>query len=260
VEPSPSLNAAEFPKGTSINLDSWDAFFRHPWVSTVRTNYQRDALRASFARTQILRDLKHINTSSAGRTFFVTVEARVKTEESFFRKLFAECKLRAKREGMSPLIIQSVYEGITDLCGVRCSCPYFDDIAPSIIKVLRPGLSARGYATDLQNEPALKDKDYLEQGNEFGYRSYHFFVRVPTVVDIYGATEFALCEFQVRSELQHVWVVKSHDLLYKPLDGWVMSDRHVVEDMRQISSNLRAADQHLISIRDRIRAPEKGHG
>jgi hypothetical protein len=56
-----------------------------------------------------------------------------------------------------------------------------------------------------------------------------------------------------RSELQHVWAVKSHDLLYKPSRGWQLSDKHVTEDMRQLSNSLRAADQFLVSIRDRAR-------
>jgi len=35
--------------------------------------------------------------------------------------------------------------------------------------------------------------------------------------------------------------------------GWNMSDEHVVQDMREVSNSLRAADQFLISIRDRSR-------
>ena len=62
-----------------------------------------------------------------------------------------------------------------------------------------------------------------------------------------------VCELQARTELQHVWAVKSHDLLYKPGFGWQHSDNHVVKDMREVSHSLKAADQWLMSIRDRVR-------
>lgn len=118
--------------------------------------------------------------------------------------------------------------------------------------LVRPRLAGFGYAT-LLSVASLRDKSFLDAGDAFGYRSYHFYVKVPTDIDIYGNSQLCLCEVQARSELQHVWAVKSHELLYKAEEGWQLDDQHVVEDMRQVSNSLRAADQHLVSIRDRVR-------
>src|SRR5207253_3831744 len=80
---------------------------------------------------------------------------------------------------------------------------------------------------DWSSDVCSSDLDYLEWGSDVGYRSYHFFVKVPTPVNIYGDLEMRVCEVQARTELQHVWAVKSHDLLYKPELGLDLSDENV---------------------------------
>lgn len=53
-------------------------------------------------------------------------------------------------------------------------------------------------------------------------------------------------DFGIKQPLQHVWAVKSHDLLYKPSGGWEIRDRGIIEEMRQLSNSLRAADSFLL--------------
>jgi ppGpp synthetase/RelA/SpoT-type nucleotidyltranferase len=62
-----------------------------------------------------------------------------------------------------------------------------------------------------------------------------------------------ICEVQGRSELQHVWAVKSHDLLYKPDDGWLKPDAETLKDMQELSNSLRSVDHFLCRIRKRVR-------
>jgi ppGpp synthetase/RelA/SpoT-type nucleotidyltranferase len=57
---------------------------------------------------------------------------------------------------------------------------------------------------------------------------------------------------QARTELQHVWAVKSHDLMYKPLDGNKKTDQLLLKDMKLISDSLNIADRSLDSIRIRV--------
>ncbi|PYQ67348.1 MAG: hypothetical protein DMF53_01845 [Acidobacteria bacterium] len=211
----------------ALTLESFEEFRTHPWVQNLVPIYKRDAILAKYAVARLISDLGSISTEYAdknGYAVFISIEGRVKR----------------------------IYRGIKDLSGVRFSCPYLDEVRTTIEQWVRPGLHRLGYGTSLQAAP-LRDKDFLDAGNEHGYRSYHFYLRVPTDVDIYGNSKLCLCEVQARSELQHIWAVKSHDLLYKPGTGWQYSDTHVQEDMRQVSNSLRAADQHLVSIRDRIR-------
>jgi ppGpp synthetase/RelA/SpoT-type nucleotidyltranferase len=243
------------PEG--IDLKDFKSFVAHDWVHPLVGSYKRAATLAKFARTKALTDLDAFNQETlkqSGRVAFTTIEGRIKEQISFFRKLHKLCVENAQTQGLTPQTLESHYNAIKDLCGIRFSCPYFDEVAPAI-KALRERLSNLGYATDLRKDPKLADKDFLEDGDAAGYRSYHFYIEVPTPVDIYGNVQLCLCEVQVRTELQHVWAVKSHDLLYKPGEGWsgALSDKDVLADMKHLSNSLRSADQSLISIRNRAK-------
>lgn len=241
-----------------IQLGDEASFLAHPWVGALIPQYLKDAALAREAMRRLTADLKRFNEVYAARerrVAFTTIDGRVKTQLSFLRKLHSLCKERASETGLVPKTLLAFYRQIKDLCGVRFACPYYDEIEPAIQDV-RLVLGELGYAINLAESP---DKNYLDAGDERGYRSYHFYVEVPTPVDIYGNVELCLCEVQVRSELQHVWAVKSHNILYKPHEGWHFSDRHVTEDMKQLSNSLRAADQTLVSIRDRARGGSHGN-
>ncbi|MCH8807370.1 MAG: hypothetical protein IH986_14980, partial [Planctomycetes bacterium] len=205
---------------------------------------------------RLIADLERLNGSyrkKHGRVAFTSIDGRAKTEHSSFKKLYKLASSRPPSTAITKDTLTELHSRIRDVAGVRFSCPYYDEVRSAINAIIRPHLANLGYASDLQAEPGCSDKNYLDQGDDTGYRSYHFFVRIPTPVDIYGESELCLCEVQARTELQHIWAVKSHDLLYKPDNGWSFGDPHVMEDMRQLSNNLRAADQALISIRDRTR-------
>ena len=233
----------------ALTLESFEEFRSHPQVQSLLPRYRKDAILADYAITRLignLRDLNEIYRARHGRPAFATLEGRVKTEASFFRKLYLRACERTESHGLTPGSLERLYRGIKDLSGVRFSCPYLDEVRPTIADLIRPGLAKLGYATQLK-AAGLQDRDFLDPGNEHGYRSYHFHVKVPTPVDIFGNTKLCLCEIQAKSELQHVWAAKSHDLLYKPEEGWLFGDQHVEGDMRAVSDSLKAADQHLVS-------------
>ena len=235
----------------TINLGEFDLFREHPWVTSLDARITRDSKLADTALRTLINDLELLNREfyeQHRRTLFVSVDGRVKKKDSLLKKLFKYCHEHAEAHGLVQDTVLHVYEAITDLCGVRFSCPYLDQIMETVTDEVRPWLQNRGYATNLEEHP---DKDVLENGDDFGYRSYHFFVRVPAPIDIYGNREFMLCEIQARTELQHVWAVKSHQLLYKPEQGWERSDEHVISDMKAISNNLNSVDQLFVSVRER---------
>ena len=239
----------------ALTLESFEEFRAHPWVQDLVPRYRKDAVLGKQAVMRLISDLHDLNNAYAEKKVHIaitSVEGRVKTETSFFRKLYLRAQEVGRNQGLTQGSLQRIYRGIKDLCGVRFSCPYLDEVRITIERLVRPGLAQLGYATSLKAAP-FRDQDYLDLGNEHGYRSYHFYVRVPTNVDIYRNSKLCLCEVQAGSELQQVWALKSHDLLYKPGAGWELADQHIQEDMRQVSNSLRAADQHLVSIRDRVR-------
>jgi ppGpp synthetase/RelA/SpoT-type nucleotidyltranferase len=241
------------PVSPPLEPEEFEAFKAHPWVRELGKRISDDSALAQQALARIIQDLGAINRTYVeqhGRTALVSVEGRVKQSDSLLLKLQRECRRASGRTAVTQEMINKLYGRIHDLCGVRFACPYLDEVRHIVEELIRPGLQRLGYASDLR--PRLKDKDDLDEGDEWGYRSYHFFVQVPTPVDIYGKIKLRLCEVQARTELQHVWAVKSHDLLFKPGTGVRPLDRHVTEDMRQVSNSLRAADQFLQSVRDRV--------
>lgn len=222
----------------------------------MRERYKRDALLAEQAIIHLVESLEELNEeylAEHSRVAFTSVQGRVKEEDSFLRKLLRVFREQAASKGVSIETLEIAYTSIKDLAGVRFSCPYFDEVVPAVEGFVRPQLASFGFGADLRHEAGFDDKNYLEDGDAFGYRSYHFYVRIPTVVDIYGTVQPCLCEVQARTELQHVWADKSHDLLYKPRSGWDQPDEQVIALMKQVSNQLRVADELLVDLRRRVR-------
>jgi len=258
---SQDAKATKVPPGNPVpakikfDLSTYARFMANSCTKELVSRYETDAITAKQAVQIVIDDLTRLNAAyfaKNSRTLFTTLDGRVKGKDSFFAKLFEHCKEACKSEGFDRHNFNSWYESIHDLGGVRFSCPYFDEIESAVKDHIRPHLEPRGYGTDLSSL-GLKDKDYLDKGDVNGYRSYHFYLKVPTPVDIYGATKAVVCEIQGRSELQHVWAVKSHDLLYKNERGWLKPTAETVKDMQELSNNLRAVDHFLMKIRRSVR-------
>lgn len=238
-----------------LDMGSFETFMAHPSIAKYVSKYERTAPFAARALEVIDRDMKSLNEEyykSHSRVLFTVLEPRVKSKKSFFEKFYAETLDNSTHRGISSEMLDEYFLGIHDIAGIRFACPYFDEVKSAVSDFLRPRLKQLNYAVDLTQE-GLLDRDYLDDGDKAGYRSYHFFVKVPTPVDIWGETKPCLVEVQGRSELQHVWAVKSHDLLYKNDKDRCPIKPEIRDDMKQISHNLRSADHFLTRIRDAVR-------
>lgn len=239
------------------DLSDYASFCLHPWVQQAMHKYEASQNYYAVASRLIVNHLWEINQEYAdtrnGQSLFTAVDARVKHPDSFKRKLYCLLHDAAKSGGLSAATFQRGLRRIHDVVGARFSVPYMDHVESVITKVIRPELHKRHYATDLSTEDGLADKNYLDNGTDDGYRSYHFFVKIPITYDLFGNSQLCLCEIQGRSELQHVWAVKSHDLFYKPDQGWVPTDSRTKDDMLSISDMLKQIDRMLLNIRDRVR-------
>lgn len=237
-----------------LTLDSYKSFMEHQNIRDLKPKYEQLKTLAGSAISKLIHDLDDLNNQykqEHGEDLFSSINGRAKEEDSFFRKLFSKCQENAKKEGLSQTIVTEAFSRINDIAGVRFCCPYLSGVKPAVFEIIREKLSPLGYATSLNNNVGYEDKDYLENGDLYGYRAFHFFIKVPAVIDIYGNTEAVLCEVQARSELQHIWAVKSHDLLYKN-DRCITSLENYCEDMKQISNHLQIADYHLDKIRKQL--------
>ena len=186
-----------------MSLHTFDEFMAHPWVQSLLDNYnQKDYNLAFYAIECILRDIQLINEEfedQHGRSLILSASGRVKSENSTFKKLYDSCCSREKSKTLTRRQLKAFYGEIFDLAGVRFACPYYDQVIPAIECSIRSGLSERGYAVDLSAKPKMNDRNYLDAGDSHGYRAYHFFVKVPTPVDIYGEVEECLVEVQART-------------------------------------------------------------
>lgn len=255
VVPIP-VYAPEFQPGNIY--DTFAKFFAHPNIKPYIKKYTGDAALAKAAKRKMLADFKVMNYVYANEhnkeSIITTFNSRVKEEISFIKKLYTLCLNMCPDTGVTTALLDEQYSQIHDVCGGRFSCAYLGDVKKIIKDFVRPNLNLLQYETDLQADPIYIDKDWLTSGDEHGYRSYHFYIKVPTLVDIYGNIKMCIAEIQARTELQQVWAVKSHDLMYKPLNGGKkITDEIILGDMKGISDHLSVADGFLDRIRSRVR-------
>jgi ppGpp synthetase/RelA/SpoT-type nucleotidyltranferase len=234
-------------------LTSYDEFFQHDSVQALLPQHKRQVKLAELAVGQIYSDFTTIRASykQKGQKFLSAIAGRTKEDDKFFKKLFRICQEKAKVQGMTDKVLRSSYTSIKDIAGFRFSCPYFDQVKSTVVAV-RKELESLGYGVTFTNK-GLKDEDYLKDGNENGYRSYHFYVKVPIKIDYVGTKDVFLCEVQARSELQHVWADKSHDLFYKDEAGWTKVVAPELQNlMKETSNMLNSIDAILVDLRNRV--------
>ena len=85
-----------------------------------------------------------------------TIKSRIKSPESIAEKL-------EKRK--LPFTFESMTENLTDVAGVRVICPYISDI-----------YTIRDILLKQPDIKLLKEKDYIKEPKESGYRSLHIVV------------------------------------------------------------------------------------
>lgn len=138
-----------------------------------------------------------------GEGLHVTVRARVKTFESYYRKLIGKLQAAGENGGDTR---------VNDLLGVRVICPFQGDLKTSEAALRRS-------LTVLEVRRKGQEHSY----REFGYDSTHLLIRLPeSVCRDAGVESQPVCEVQVRTTLQEAWAEIEHELVYKaeltPLD------------------------------------------
>lgn len=233
-----------------MDLSSYDAFSKHKWMRDVDQYYERRAALSEKAAEEITAQLRSFNKQSSalmGRGFLTAIEARVKAHDSYVRKLYGLISMRDGSIALTKDTLIAMCARIGDVCGARFCVAYSDEIEEAV-RGVRKYLKNCGHGTDLASA-GFPDRNTTMEGDECGYRSYHFYINVLTETDIYGDTDWCLCELQARSDLQHVWAVRSHDLVYKQLPDCTEA-RLMLADMKQIGNGLAAADHFLMRLRD----------
>ncbi len=140
--------------------------------------------------------------------------------------------------------LKTAYGNIIDIGGIRLAIRYYDEIKPAVDNI-KGDLISIGYEDLSKRDPKYADspEERIKEGDERGYRGYHIYIGVP----IPGSEEAIPCEIQFRTELQHVWASRSHELIYKEA-----LQKPIEASMKHIGNGLHNADTFLVAIRDMV--------
>jgi GTP pyrophosphokinase len=197
------------------------------WVEEFEDNMQDYEIFIFHLQQKVEKILKENNI------FYVKTEARVKTLDSFKRKL--EIK---KQKYQNPL------EDMTDILGIRIITYYREDL-DAILKLLK-----ENFKIDYKNSAnKLKSLKY----NEMGYLSLHYICQCKSSQkNLYGCNDFKF-EVQIRTALQHIWAQIDHQLRYKTL---ITIPNKVQRKLFRISAMLESIDDEFDSIKHEVQVVE----
>ena len=127
-----------------------------------------------------------------------SLESRVKKPASIIEKL---------RRRNFPVSVESVFENLHDVAGVRVICSFIDDI----YDVAEMFLSQ-------DDITLIEKKDYIQNPKSNGYRSLHLIIEVPVFLS--DRTLNMKVEVQIRTMAMDFWAALEHQANYKKgIDG-----------------------------------------
>ena len=155
------------------------------------------------------------------------IKTRVKQPDSIASKL--------RRKGY-PVTVQSVFENLSDVAGVRVICAFIDDI-----------YKVADMLTAQDDIELIKRKDYIKNPKMNGYRSLHLIIEVPVFFSDHK--EQIRVEVQIRTIAMDFWARLEHQLKYKKD---IDDAESIMYELRACADVINRTDYHMQSLRDRI--------
>ena len=155
------------------------------------------------------------------------IKTRVKQPDSIASKL--------RRKGY-PVTVQSVFENLSDVAGVRVICAFIDDI-----------YKVADMLTAQDDIELIKRKDYIKNPKMNGYRSLHLIIEVPVFFSDHK--EQIRVEVQIRTIAMDFWASLEHQLKYKKD---IDDAESIMYELRACADVINRTDYHIQSLRDRI--------
>ena len=155
------------------------------------------------------------------------IKTRVKQPDSIASKL--------RRKGY-PVTVQSVFENLSDVAGVRLICAFIDDI-----------YKVADMLTAQDDIELIKRKDYIKNPKMNGYRSLHLIIEVPVFFSDHK--EQIRVEVQIRTIAMDFWASLEHQLKYKKD---IDDAESIMYELRACADVINRTDYHMQSLRDRI--------
>ncbi|MCI8284085.1 MAG: GTP pyrophosphokinase family protein [Firmicutes bacterium] len=155
------------------------------------------------------------------------IKTRVKKPYSILEKL--------NRRGFE-ISIQSVFENLNDVAGIRVICSFVDDIY-TVAEML----------TNQDDVTLLEVKDYIKNPKPNGYRSLHLIIQVPVYFS--DKKEELRAEVQIRTIAMDFWASLEHDLRYKQD---IPDTEAVQEELKSCADTIANTDKRMMALRDKI--------
>ena len=191
--------------------------------------YNRCAIKEIQTKLEILNDELAMKTQ---RNPIETVSSRVKSPRSILEKL--------DRKGY-PLTVESVWENLSDVAGVRVVCSFIEDIYDVAEMFMRQD--------DIQ---VLEVKDYIKEPKENGYRSLHLIVEVPVFLSDKKLP--MRVEVQIRTIAMDFWASLEHQVKYK---RGVPDAVRISEQLKECAETICETDQKMQNIYHEIQELRK---
>lgn len=155
------------------------------------------------------------------------VKSRIKTPENIVKKM--------RRHGYE-ITMENMVEKINDVAGVRIVCDFTSDIY-RLVRMIR----------NLKEFDVIREKDYIQNPKDSGYRSYHLIVKVP----VYTTTEVVKTkvEIQIRTIAMDFWATLEHKIYYK-FEG--NAPDYISRDLQTCASIVAQLDSKMLSLNDAV--------
>jgi putative GTP pyrophosphokinase len=151
------------------------------------------------------------------------IDSRLKSSSSMMEKL--------DRKGL-PRTVEAAEANLTDIAGIRIVCNYLEDIY-HIRKLLL-------HQRDVE---LVRERDYIKNPKESGYRSLHLVIRIPVFLSSH--TELVPVEIQIRTIAMDFWASLEHQLRYKSDQETTRQLRRRLQKCAEMSAALDAEMQDI---------------
>jgi putative GTP pyrophosphokinase len=121
------------------------------------------------------------------------IDYRIKNPQSILEKM---------RRNHLELSVENVWNEISDIAGIRVICSYIDDIYAIAEMLIKQ-----------DDIVLLREKDYIQNPKESGYRSLHLIIETPVFLS--EKKHFVKVEVQIRTIAMDFWASLEHQLRYK---------------------------------------------
>ena len=155
------------------------------------------------------------------------ITSRIKSEKSMKDKL--------KRKNLDVTLYNALNK-VYDAAGIRIICPYIDDVYKVADMLKR--------YSDLR---VVKEKDYIKNPKENGYRSYHIIFELS--LDLAGTIKKVFVEVQIRTIAMDFWSSLEHEMKYKKN---IKNPEIIAEELRECANQIATTDINMQSIRNMI--------